>query len=92
MHKVAVMAAAMISALGGQPISGRRVYVAPQPEASKKFYLDRATAKRARKAASLNSQADRGNIGRVPAPVAVVEPVAPPKKPRARKTIGSVVQ
>ncbi len=50
MHKMAVMAAVMISALGGQSIAGRSRFVEKQTEEQKEFYINRAAAKRARRA------------------------------------------
>ena len=49
------MAVAMLAAMGGSPIY-RKTTVERQSEESKKFHLDRAAAKRARKAEKLAKQ------------------------------------
>jgi hypothetical protein len=81
MHKILYAAAAALGILGGKDIGDgighlarsepqrrRRGYVPyfhHQSGESKRFYTDRAVAKRARKSAILNALADAGAIGRV---------------------------
>lgn len=57
----------LFSMFAGQPTGSRSTFTAKrrQTEESKAFYMERAVAKRERKARILNARADAGAIGRV---------------------------
>jgi hypothetical protein len=79
MYKGLGMAMALLGAMGGVPVSGKRYYVRLQSAESKKFHLDRAAEKRARKGRILQARAARGDIG------TVTRAVEAPKKARATR-------